>query len=326
MRTEEEDDQQQEEEVEDRVAPPLRAVTSFGSPPEHADRLVLPTRQKSNSEEEPPWLADAARRASTEPGLILSLPLHEDESSMEASTVLKDNDTLAAEAGTSFVTPTRERPVDSTEEEPAWLTDAARQATEPRIVHLHSDIESGILAMAGGHVSPSDAARRAMQVSRQAIIEVSGLSAIELSNGLVALSYTCAQSMRTRFVAGVSETRAVLSSVADPPSGETRLQAVRLGIQERWRGVLQVPLAGVYALFALLHLVAAMVLRVVIHTPEAARQLADYLTTKAKGLRVEGSPTPNQSGAAVTTGTGTVQDQVGQQRQHARTVDGLEEV
>ena len=121
--------------------------------------------------------------------------------------------------------------------------------------------------------------------------EMRELSAQELSDGLLGLSVGCTRSMRDSLALGMRESghfaREVYVTVSSPEDsaaarvgeGESRLQAVGALLQARWRGLLQLPAAALYAIFALVHAVLAMLVTFLRHTPEATRQFYVYVRT-----------------------------------------------
>ena len=55
------------------------------------------------------------------------------------------------------------------------------------------------------------------------------------------------------------------------------MESIRSLVQLRWRGLLQLPAAALYAMVALMHAVLAMMLTFLRHTPEAVRQFVAYV-------------------------------------------------
>ena len=258
---------------EEVVAPPLTAVTSFGS---------------HSGKDEPTWLANASA--------------HVDSTASLARTISSDSHHNHQEEEDEIVvtTPRSRLGSGASVEEPAWLTDAAKRASSHVVLDLGSVATeaSSPTTLEFGWETFTPTRRttpnveRAMATSRRALDELRGLSTDELCDALLSLSHSCAQGVRGRWVAGVAETTRmarVLASAATanplPAGTETRLQALQHGVrQARWRGddgLLQLPMAVIFALLAVMHTVLAMLVRVTVHTPTAVRQLASHLARQA---------------------------------------------
>ena len=59
------------------------------------------------------------------------------------------------------------------------------------------------------------------------------------------------------------------------------MQIMKQSVQQRWRGLLQVPAAALFAILALINAVLAMVLTFAKFTPRAVRELAAYCRDRA---------------------------------------------
>lgn len=195
------------------------------------------------------------------------------------------------------------QPSASIDEEPQWLSEAHSRVSDLHLavnVMLEGDIDdeesteqASLLPGANGKTQPvpafgspaREAFARAVDQASRAWVELRSLDTMEVSDGLLGLSVGCTRSMWTSLAVGAQESgrfaHDVFMAVASTPEGGTRLQIMKQSVQQRWRGLLQVPAAALFAILALINAVLAMVLTFAKFTPRAVRELAAYCRDRA---------------------------------------------
>ena len=259
----------------DDPPPTPMARSSFGSPVKSSSLYAMPDSP------EPAWLTEAAAEAETstphtEPrkpadleasgsaSSLTSIDLTAASSSMASPMVSRMPSEIAKfSPGVSRMT--------SDAEEPAWLSHAAASV----------ELDSG--------ATLNLAFKRAIDASRAAFDEFRGLSASEISDGLLALSASCFSATRIKLRAGLREvkesTSAALAAVAAPAAQPDTpyWRHVALSVRDqRWVGALLVPYAGLLAMLAVLNAVLAIMVTFAVHTPRAAREFRTYAEGAAR--------------------------------------------
>ena len=244
----------------------------------------------SEENEEPAWLSDAyeataqsptsaderrAERAVRPRSAIeeeVSVDVNEAlaETSLESPSRLTESASSVASIDVASIELPVSRMRSSDNEEPAWLSHAAASV----------DLELGG-ARCGVAFS------KAVDASRAAFDEVRSLTAAQLSDGLLALSAKCTVIMRAKLARGISASAeagaTVLAATSEPAPPSARLRALAVSVGSvHWHGVMQLPLAAVFAFLAVMHTVLAMLITAAVHTPRAARELRAYAADAAE--------------------------------------------
>lgn len=246
-------------------------VTPFGTP------MVVASKSDSKDDEEPAWLKQASARVSDIHLAVnsrLSPSSDVDESSpLTRATDVVDDDLESGGGG-------------------GGSSGGGSSPSKSRPRRLGRGRYSDDFGTDGGSSSSTGTAAEQAQLafyrfydaSARAWSELRALSSQEISDGLLSLSVGCTHSMRASLTTGLQETGIFVRDVYDTistteplPRGETRMESIRSLVQLRWRGLLQLPAAALYAMVALMHAVLAMMLTFLRHTPEAVRQFVAYV-------------------------------------------------